>query len=202
MKENRMAKILGTIIGICIVAILIAFIPTVAQDNPTGLQSDDVEIYVSGGVSITLQGDDVEIYTDKSTITANPLAIMQGDDTEVFTILETTDNLQGDDVEIFNAQSELDTSAISSQTETVDIIDLSTSLPTANLDVLNQLSDTVNRGLPEMNHYEWEANSRDSTFLIIGGGISGILILIAIILILSVSVKNVQRSVTELIRDE
>jgi hypothetical protein len=185
MRGNLMGKRLATIIGISMIAILAIFIPSVAQDNLAGLQGDDVEIYVDGGASITLQGDDFEIYTNRLTTAANPQSIMQGDDTEVFIILGAIDSLQGDDVEIFNSQSAISVSSISPQTEAVAPIipDLSASLPEANPNVLNQLSETVYSGLPEMRRNEWQANPVNNAFLMIGGGIGGMLLLIALILI-------------------
>ncbi|MDQ7026140.1 MAG: hypothetical protein Q9P01_14005 [Anaerolineae bacterium] len=78
-----MNRLFLTIVGVCFIVIgltLTAF----AQDNPAGLQDDDVEIYVSTGAFISLQGDDSEIYANGSNSAANPLSVMQGDDTDVF----------------------------------------------------------------------------------------------------------------------
>lgn len=119
MRENLMAKTLGTIAGICMITILVIFIPTVAQDNSAGLQGDDVEIYVSAGAFITLQDDDIEIYKNGSRLANKPLSIMQGDDTEVFMIARSASSLQGDDIEIFNLQSGQTTTSATPQRKSV-----------------------------------------------------------------------------------
>lgn len=180
-----MAKTLGAIVGICMIAILAIFIPAVAQDNPAGLQGDDVEIYVSAGAFITLQGDDIEIYANGSRTANKPLSVMQGDDTEVFIISETVGSLQGDDVEIFNLQLGQSTTASLAQSniESAIVPDLSASLPVANPNILNQLSDVVGSGVPEMSLNEWQTTSVDNSFLLIGGGISSVLLMFAVILI-------------------
>lgn len=184
-----------TIVGVCFIVIgltLTAF----AQDNPAGLQNDDVEVYVSAGAFISLQGDDSEIYANGLNSAANPLSVMQGDDTQIFVAPNSSSSLQGDDADVFVPSSNQGVSTTVVGENTVEVSaepDLAASLPTANLVVFDGISDEVGAGLPNTQLNNWQVVPIDNSLLMIGGGITLILLLSASIFIAHGTLKAVSQ---------
>lgn len=171
-----MNKLLA-LVGICLFLIGTALLPVVAQEDSADSQNDDIEIYVSAGAFIGLQGDDDEIYANGSNISASPLSVMQGDDREIF-------------VEQYIPSNQAVSIASSEDTvETVVEVNLSETLPSANLSVLDNISDEVGTGLPNTRLNNWQDTPVDNNFLMFGGGMALILILAASLLILSGTLK-------------
>lgn len=187
-----MKKLLALMLCILLITIGIIIIPTLAQENPAGLQGDDVEVFASDGAFISLQGDDIEIYANGSDIDANPLAVMQGDDSEIFVIQSQSNTLQGDDTEVFTPSNQVNNVSVS-DSDTVEAnnveLALANTLPDANLAILDTIPDEIGAGLPDVQANNWQEPPVDITFLIIGGSLVFILLLLASLLIVSGTLK-------------